>query len=254
MKFKILGIVMFVFFLAACSSNEDHSNHKNHNAQNLELIDVEVKLTPETLKANEEVKIEAVVTQGKEKVADAKEVKFEIWQSGQEDHEMLKAKNDGKGIYSISKTFTEDGQYFVTAHVTARGLHAMPKKEITVGTPVATNDSHDENHESATHEEEHHHDSELTIDLKNTTEFKANEQAKLNAVVMNADSALSDAKITFEVWEGAEGKPQWIDAKEEGNGLYTAPITFPQAGSYHVQVHVKKDELHDHKVFMFDVK
>lgn len=253
MKYKILGIFLFIFILAACS-NEDHSNHENQDAENLELIEVEVKFTPEEIKANEEAKIEAVVTQGDEKVADAKEVKFEIWKSGQENHETIKANNDGKGIYSISKTFSEDGQYFVTAHVTARGLHAMPKKEVTVGSPVAVEESHEEHKGSDTHQEEHSHGGELLIVLNNSNEFKANEETRLSTEVKVDDKALSEADITFEVWEGEEGKPQWIDAKEEGNGSYAASITFPKAGSYHVQVHVKKDELHDHKVFMIDVK
>ena len=82
---------------------------------------------------NEEVVNEALVTQGDEEVKDANEVKFEIWKSGQEEHKKIIGKHQGNGIYSITKTFQEEGDYSIIAHVTARDMHNMPKKDIIVG-------------------------------------------------------------------------------------------------------------------------
>ena len=76
--------------------------------------------------------IEAVVTQGKENVEDANKVEFEIRKSGQETNEKIIGKHQGNGIYSINKTFQEAGDYSIIAHVTARDMHNMPKKEFTV--------------------------------------------------------------------------------------------------------------------------
>ncbi|WP_394237526.1 FixH family protein [Niallia oryzisoli] len=76
--------------------------------------------------------IEALVTQGDEKVEDAKKVEFEISKSGQENSEKIIGKHQGNGIYSITESFQEAGDYSVIAHVTSRDMHTMPKKEFTV--------------------------------------------------------------------------------------------------------------------------
>jgi len=78
------------------------------------------------------VQINEKVTQGDEKVEDAKKVEFELWKSDQESHEKVLGKHQGNGVYSISQTFQEDGEYTVIAHVTARDMHNMPKKEFSV--------------------------------------------------------------------------------------------------------------------------
>lgn len=41
-------------------------------------------------------------------------------------------KHQGEGVFSITKTFQEVGDYTVIAHVTARDMHNMPKKEFIV--------------------------------------------------------------------------------------------------------------------------
>ena len=48
-------------------------------------------------------------------------------------HETVEAKLDKeKGVYYIEKNFNELGSYYIIAHVTARGMHNMPKVEIEV--------------------------------------------------------------------------------------------------------------------------
>ncbi|MFD0829015.1 FixH family protein [Neobacillus sp. M.A.Huq-85] len=130
MKKIIIGLALLLGLLAGCS-NQSGSNTNNSN-EPPQVVEVAIKFVPENITTNEKAKIEAVVTQGKDKVSDADEVKFEIWKSGQDKHEMIKASNEGKGIYSITKTFKDEGQYYVTAHVTARDMHTMPNQKFTV--------------------------------------------------------------------------------------------------------------------------
>jgi hypothetical protein len=122
---RILFLSLCVLFvLAGCSKDEKLDELP-------EFVEVVIK-TPETINVNEEVVIEALVTQGDEKVEDAEKVEFELWKSDQETHEKILGEHQGNGIYTIKKTFQEAGDYFVIAHVTARDMHNMPKKEFRV--------------------------------------------------------------------------------------------------------------------------
>nr|WP_309101275.1 FixH family protein [Fredinandcohnia onubensis] len=128
-KTKFIFIfILGLFILSGCNS----STHNNHTVD-LVPLKVDVVTTPESLKQGEEVTIEALVTQGDEAVTDADEVKFEIWEEGNEDHEMIEAFHSDDGNYSIKKNFTKDGIYHVIAHVTARGMHSMPAVVLIVG-------------------------------------------------------------------------------------------------------------------------
>ncbi|PLT34987.1 FixH family protein [Bacillus sp. V5-8f] len=99
------------------------------------MLNVDLKVNPETSKPGDQVRFEANVSYGKEKVADADEVTYEIWRSQSENHEKIAAHNGKNGLYDLEKSFDDEGTYYVYVHVTARGMHAMPKKEFVVGTP-----------------------------------------------------------------------------------------------------------------------
>lgn len=47
-------------------------------------------------------------------------------------HEKVLGEHLGNGVYVVTTTFQEAGNYFVIAHVTARDMHNMPKMEFTV--------------------------------------------------------------------------------------------------------------------------
>ena len=126
MKKLLIGLFMLMGVLAGCSNQSGTTDDVP------KMVEVSVKTVPQTITVNKATKIEAIVTQGNDKVSDAEEVKFEVWKSGQDKHEMLEAKNDGKGIYSINKTFQSEGKYYVTVHVTARNMHVMPNQELNV--------------------------------------------------------------------------------------------------------------------------
>ncbi len=248
MKRFLFFITILLVILAGCSTNKEDS--KNHTDTVPEMIEVALT-TPETIAKNEEVTIEAHVTQGDENVEDASEVKFEIWKSGEDEHDMLEGEHQGDGVYAVHQTFTEDGTYYVVSHVTARDMHIMPKKEFVVGSPDATTG----NEQEASVEEVHHHEhSNVSIEIENK-EMKANEDTTLSTIIQNDNEALTDATVRFEIWKEDAEKHEYIDATEHNNGTYQAQYTFPSTGAYVVKVHVTKgEELHEHVQETFVVK
>lgn len=128
-KIYIVLLSSFILLISACASNSS-----DYKADIPQIIDVKIHTTPDTIDPGKPVTIEAWVTQGADYVNDADEVLFEIWNKAKpdEEHELIKGKLQGKGIYSIQKTFESPGSYYVVSHVTARGIHNMPRKELTV--------------------------------------------------------------------------------------------------------------------------
>ncbi|TYS64521.1 hypothetical protein FZC76_18340 [Sutcliffiella horikoshii] len=258
MKKLILFIsLLSLTMLAACGSTNNNENTNGNKDEVPSMVEVEIKL-PEAVEPNEEVKIEALVTQGEENVDDAREVKFEVWKQGQEaDHEMEEASNDGSGIYSITKTFEEEGFYYVVAHTTARDMHVMPRVELTVGNPEPSDKeeahkedghSHDhETHEETDHNDHHGHESSLNMTLKSTDAVKANQETTLSTEIKQEDAALTDATVRFEIWHEDSEKHEFVDAKEVSDGVYEAKATMKESGLHYVQIHVEKDELHEHQ-------
>ncbi len=139
-KIKLfLPLFVLMLVLAACGDQESHEGHSEDEShgdheEDPSMEALEVKLNgPEEVKQGETVTFKAMVTQGKEHVADADEVTFEVWKEGtKDDSQMIEASNDGEGMYSIETTFDEEGTYFVQSHVTARSMHTMPKQQVTV--------------------------------------------------------------------------------------------------------------------------
>jgi hypothetical protein len=254
MKKIAVVLVLLIGIIAGCSSKKDEAGQVDSNTTPA-IIEVSIQM-PDTINPNEEVTIQALVTQGSEKVDDANEVKFEIEKVGQEDNETVEGQNDGKGIYSIKKTFTENGDYKVTAHVTARSMHSMPNKEFTVGTTVGE-EGHEEGHSEGHDDQEAghgHHDASTEIIFDQDTTFSTNKEETLKTTIKHEGSPLLGARVRYEVIADDGSTPEWIEAKEDTNGSYSAIKTFNKAGSYHVQIHVNKDEIHEHKVMMIDVK
>lgn len=132
-KKRVYIIVLMLLVLSACSSNQGGKKEQPHDVGSLEPIHVEAHILPEKPEPGIPVTIQAIVTQGKEKVLDADEVLFEIWKKGQAEHEKILGSHKGEGIYSIEKSFNDNGLYFVISHVTARHMHSMPTTAFAVG-------------------------------------------------------------------------------------------------------------------------
>ncbi|CAM3415206.1 FixH family protein [Marinicrinis lubricantis] len=159
---KIWLALCFVFVLSACGNNNNHSGSSSVPPELVEL-EVSVEITPESIQPGDTVTIAAEVSLEGEPVEDASEVQFEVWKKGQEEHEMIPLEAQDKNMYSIAKTFEEEGIYYVVSHVTARNAHRMPKTEFIVGNPPESTDADTESDESHMeepmdgHEGQHEH-------------------------------------------------------------------------------------------------
>ncbi|UXH45826.1 FixH family protein [Rossellomorea vietnamensis] len=249
---KKISLFMLVGFLAlviaACgNSNEDNGAKKD---EKLEAIDAKLDV-PEKGEKGEPVSLSTKVTKGDENVDDAGEVKYEIWKNGHKDEsEMIEAKHEKGGLYKAEKTFQEDGLYTVQVHVTARDMHTMPKTEIAIGEVGAGE------HEEAG-EDHHHgdHESTVSIHLMKPDSITAGEEAEMKVHVENKEAALEDARVRFEIYQDGQEKHEWVDLTPDEAGKYSGSYTFPEKGSYNVQVHVTKgEEIHEHSMETVDVQ
>lgn len=132
MKKLFFSLLFLSLIVAGCGNSSNTDHHHTKEMPNTVPIEVEIEITPSTVTTQSPATITAIVTQDGETVDDASEVMFEIWLSGQDDHEMIEGVHQGDGKYSIEKSFAEKGTYYVVAHVTARNMHNMPKKEFIV--------------------------------------------------------------------------------------------------------------------------
>lgn len=245
MNQKLL-LFLFIIVLSACGVNNNQQGKDNNVLP--KMVEVQIKTIPaDELKPNEEITIQAHVTQGAENVDDAHEVKFEVWKKGQEEHEMIEAKHQGEGVYSIKKTFQNDGVYHVISHVTARDMHNMPKKEIVVG------DVSQETQVTNKPEEHHHPDRDLDILMQTKTPFKVNEDTTLAVRLQKENEPFIEAEVQFEIWMANEKERLFVKAEEDEDGRYNASTTFSKPGSFFVNVHITKGELHEHKTFNITV-
>ncbi|KMY49955.1 FixH family protein [Peribacillus loiseleuriae] len=125
--FFILLAFILVCIMSGCKTTSSTSQEK------MQVIEADI-LLPDVVLLNQEYIFKVHVTQGSSNVDDAKDVQFEIWNAtNTQDSEMLQAEFTGNGTYTVSKRFSKDGVYYVQTHVTARGLHVMPKKQLMVG-------------------------------------------------------------------------------------------------------------------------
>jgi hypothetical protein len=133
MMYLVVSILLLVM-LSSCSSSKTNSNGQP------QMLNVELAVKPEQGKVGQPITFEAKVTQGNDRVNDADEVQFEIWRAKDQQHEKIAIKHPKNGIYQLKKTFSQEGTYYIISHVTARGMHNMPKKEFIVGTPSEPED------------------------------------------------------------------------------------------------------------------
>ena len=247
MKKLLVTLSIIMLALVGCNTKTDEQSKEQTK---VEPVEVKVKTDPETLKPNEKVEVQAIVTQGKEKVTDADDVKFEIWKDGEEKHEMLEGKHKGKGVYVVEKTFPADGVYHIIAHTNAREMHVMPEVKVAVGNAKVE----DTKKENGGHEAGHgDHQSDTMIHLM-ADDVTANAESTMKVHVKQKEEALTGAEVQLEIWKDGEEKHEFIPAKEESNGEYVSKHTFKEAGAYQVKVHVRKGEFHEHKEETVEVK
>lgn len=125
--FFILSAFILVCIISGCKATSSTTQEK------MQVIEADIILS-DAVSLNQECIFKVHVTQGSSNVDDAQDVQFEIWNAtSTQNSEMLQAEFTGNGTYTVSKQFSKDGIYYVQTHVTARGLHVMPKKQFMVG-------------------------------------------------------------------------------------------------------------------------
>lgn len=249
---KKVSLFVLVGFLALFISACGNSNEDNGAKEDEKLEAIEAKLdVPEKGKKGETVSLSTKVTQGEENVEDAGEVKYEIWKNNhKEESEMIAAEHDKDGVYKAEKTFEEDGMYTVQVHVTARDMHTMPKSEIEIGEVEAG--EHGEESEDGHHD---HHESTVSIHLNKPDTITMNQEAEMDVHVENEEKALEKAEVRLEIYKEGQEKHEWVDLTAGEAGKYNGSYTFPDKGTYNVQVHVTKGEdIHEHTMQTVEVQ
>ena len=129
-RFTLFFLLVILLFVAACSNEPE--NEEVDAFQDLTVLQVEF-IVPESAEAGEKITLEAIVTYGEEQVTDADEVTFEYWEAdNRENSIMVDAHNNGDGTYTAEVVFEKNGIYEMYAHTTAKDMHTMPKKTITI--------------------------------------------------------------------------------------------------------------------------
>ncbi len=122
-------ILMFSLLLSACSLDEDVASlYRQEQPLQADI------LIPESFSENQQETIEVLLTQNGTNVTEPDFVHFEIWkQDGDVHYPMVEAELVGEGAYSITKSFEEDGLYFVKVHASSKGSIIIPQKQFIVG-------------------------------------------------------------------------------------------------------------------------
>ncbi|MBW8348278.1 FixH family protein [Bacillus sp. IITD106] len=250
----IIFISMLVLMLAACNSSNNNST-EDDIPKMLEVV-LEV---PDNADVGEDVPLKATVTQGDEKVSDADEVVFEVWEDGKkDDSEMIDAVNNKDGTYEAKKAFDRDGVFTVQVHVTARGLHTMPKESVTVGKGATEEHAHGDHgdHEHGDDQEHGHHSEDFSMHFMKPDSIEKGKETEFVVHLQDHNEPLEKARVRYEIWnDDISDKHDWVDASETKAGEYSGKHTFSDAGIYTIKIHVQNDEgLHEHEDYELEVK
>lgn len=131
----MISLFAVSILLSACSSKDENATADGTPTT---LTEVKVKfLTAEKNKNSKKLLLQVEVMQGKEKIADATSVQFEIWPSGEREEkaQLIDAKYVDDGIYEATAKVQKNSVYYAYAHTEARGLHVMPKQQFIIGEP-----------------------------------------------------------------------------------------------------------------------
>ncbi len=239
------GTVFIALLVTGCGQNDEAAPNKT-STEETAVVPISVDLSvPEKGAADEQIPLKAVVTQGEQKVEDANEVVYEIWEDGkQEESWKVESKMTDAGIYEAEAKFDHDGKYHVQVHVTARDMHTMPMKEITIGEGASAE-------QAAGHHGGHdHHATEgFAMHFADPENVAAGKPAAMAVHLQQDNEPLTHARVRLEiVLNDMKDNAQWVKLEEKKPGEYSGDITLDEAGTASVTVHVENDEgLHEHE-------
>ncbi|WP_339216940.1 FixH family protein [Ornithinibacillus sp. FSL M8-0202] len=250
---KYIGLLMILLVgaLAACGNN--NNGEKTDADEEVKAVNVDFQL-PEHADVGEVVELKAIVTYGDELVKDADKVEFEYWVQGNEkETTTVEGKNNDDGTYTADVTFEADGIYEIYAHTTARMVHIMPKKSITIGEGNATaHEEHGEGHDNHDHSS---HEEGFMMHFMKPGDVQVNKEINLTLHLMMNDEPLEGATVRYQINKDGTEEYEWVDADEPASGEYSGSYSFDKEGTYTIVVHVENDEdLHEHKEYTVEVK
>ncbi|WP_252502537.1 FixH family protein [Sporosarcina sp. Marseille-Q4943] len=244
-RYKLLGLLISLGILSACGKEVDDGSA-------VEVLPLEVELTvPEKAEVGDTVNMEALVTYGDEKVADADKVVYEVWEDGKKDDSVvIDSVNEKDGTYTAETSFDHDGLFHIQVHVDAKNLHTMPVKQVTIGEGAQVGDAEP----SESHD--HGHAEGFALHFVKPENAVSGKETEMMTHLEIDGQPLEKADVRYEVSSDVLGeKHLWIDADEVKPGEYNAVHLFEEAGTYTVKIHVENGEsLHEHEEFTFDVK
>ncbi|MHA6259732.1 FixH family protein [Sporosarcina sp. CAU 1771] len=243
-RYMLFSLVFIIGVLAACGKEDEQVE------EDLVLLPITVELTvPEAVDVNEVVKMETLVTQGEEKVDDASQVEFEIWEEGKKEESiMIDSVNEKDGVYTGETSFDHDGFFYIQVHVTARNMHTMPTKTVTVGTGG--------NYEVTEDEENEGQSEGFSMHFIEPKDVKKLDEKDLVVHLDMDGHPFEDANVRYEIWsESDPDNHDWIDADETVAGEYQSLYTFSEEGQFIIVIHVEDDTgLHEHEEFQISVE
>ncbi|WP_214832948.1 FixH family protein [Exiguobacterium sp. s152] len=241
-RFGVTFGLVGLFVLGACGTDE--ATKSAETAPSMEPVEAELNV-PATADKDEAITLAVRVTQDGKAVDDADEIKFEVWKNGaKEESETTEAALTEDGVYEAETTFSDEAVYTVQVHVTARSMHTMPTTNVTVGHPEAEAEAKEDHH--------NHAGADIVLD---PTQAVAKEVQPFTVNVEIEHEALTGADVQLEVFKDGADKHDWVKLDETEGGSYAGEHTFPEAGTYNVQVHVTKGhDIHEHIMETVEVK
>jgi YtkA-like len=241
-RFAIFILLLIsINWLTGCSSAENKPSHQHAKQPAIpQSLTIQFQTNPAQVEPNQSLQLISNVKRGNQPATDAK-VEFEVWTKGQKSHQRLTAKHAGNGKYVASSNYKQTGRYSVMVHVNAPGVHQMISGQFQVGEPNQ-------------HEHSSHHSHALTIHMMLPESAQKGKATTLTGHVQKEDQPFGQANVQFEIWQEGKEKHEFIPAKESKPGEYTASHTFSESGTYHIQIHIEKGEIHEHKEEQITVK
>ncbi len=244
-KINVLLLISIIALLAACGKKEEPLKE----IEAPQPLQAELTVT-EAVGVGETVTMEALVTQGDEKIQDADKVVYEVWEEGKkEESEMIDSVNKKDGTYTAETSFDTDGLYHIQVHVDARAQHTMPTQTVTVGDGGEYEEVEDQDHHG-------YHTEGFSMEFVNPEKVEAGQETELISHLELENTPLENARVRYEIWsEQNEDNKDWVTAEESAPGEYTAKHTFAEAGLFKMVIHVQdEEELHEHEEHEIEVQ
>ncbi|WP_369693668.1 FixH family protein [Lentibacillus sp. CBA3610] len=140
------------------------------------------------------------------------------------------------------------------AHTTAREMHTMPKKSITIGDGGSQeSENGDESQDASGHEHGDHADG-FSMDFAQSENVSSGKETDLTVQLQMDNEPLEEANVQYEITNDDLDIHEWAETDETEAGEYTGSYSFEEAGTYNMTIHVKNDDgLHEHEEHEIEV-